>query len=82
MHHIENAAVPRLGRCPHLTGNITDFLIHTIEHPGQITQDAARSQSVMLAHKKSIRAQSSFLGPSRQRRKGPGLSRGTIIQTG
>ena len=41
VNHVVDAAVPRLRRRTHLTGDLTDFLVDVIEHTGEITDDAA-----------------------------------------
>lgn len=33
LNHTENAAVPALGSLTYLCGNVSDLLVHTIEHP-------------------------------------------------
>ena len=41
MHHVEHAAVPCLRGRAHLGGDLTDFLVYMVEHPGQVADDAA-----------------------------------------
>ena len=41
LNHVEDTAVPRLGRQTNLTGDLADLLIGGIEHSGQVADNAA-----------------------------------------
>ena len=74
LYHIENTAVPCLGRCSHLGGDVAHLSVHAVEHSGQIAENAANQdflQPIRDGAPNSIhKGLASFRGPARG--AGPG----------
>ena len=81
LDHVENTAVPALRCLPNLHGYISDLLVYRIEHPGQVSHNAAYQHFLEPLSKRvqqKIHTVRPPFSPSRLLREGQGFSRDSL----